>query len=69
MTNEQADAIFKELTKNEVAFLEDEGDGVKNEHGAYCYQSMDGSHLIALDYYLMHYKKWLIEKGIVKELP
>lgn len=59
---------FGLLLKNEWSFLDGEGQGQKNLAGAYCYQSQDGNHLIALDFFLMHYKKWLIENKIVKEI-
>jgi hypothetical protein len=67
MTSEERNAAFKEATKHEVAFLEGEGQGHKNANGAYCYQSNDGNDLIALDFYLMHYKQWLIENKILRE--
>ncbi len=71
MTPEEKHTIhetFGELLKNEIAFLKGEGQGQRNPAGAYCYMSQDGNHLIALDFYLMHYKKWLIENKIVKEI-
>lgn len=64
---EQMNTMFKNLLENETAFLEGEGGGVKNAAGSYCYVSQDNNHYIALDFYLMHYKKWLIENRIVKE--
>lgn len=70
MTDEEKakiDSTFKLLLENETAFLEGEGQGQKNAAGAYCYVSQDNNHYIALDFYLMHYKKWLIENRIVKE--
>jgi len=60
--------VLKEWAKHEVRFLEEEGDGVKNEHGVYSYQSKDGSHFIALEYFLRHYRKWLVDNNIVKEI-
>ena len=60
------DMHFKELTKHEVAFLEGEGMGEKNEHGAYIYKSQN--HSIRLDLYLHGYKQYLIDNNIVKEI-
>jgi len=62
---EQLDGFFKDFTKYEVQFLNEEG-GEKNEHGAYCYQSQNGNHLISLDMFLASYKQWLIDNNIVK---
>lgn len=62
------ESFFGELLKNETAFLEGEGDGVKNAAGSYCYVSHDNRHYIALDFFLMRYKTWLIENNIVKEI-
>lgn len=62
------EATFEALLKNETAFLEGDGDGVKNEAGSYCYVSQDNNHYIALDFFLMYYKQWLIENKIVKEI-
>lgn len=64
---QKLDAQFAELTKNEIAFLK-EMHIPTNEHGAYSFTSSDGSTLIALDLFLTHYKSWLIENDIVKEL-
>lgn len=64
----EARAIFKELTKHEVSFLEQEHNGEKNEHGAYCYVSQNGNHHIALDMFLRSYRDWLVENNIVKEI-
>jgi hypothetical protein len=61
----QLDAHFKELTKYEVQFLNEEG-GEINEHGAYFYQSQNGNHLIALDMFLASYKQWLIDNNIIQ---
>lgn len=60
---------LKELTKNEVAFLEsEEGEGEMNEFGVYSYTSANGNHIISLEYFLCSYKNWLIENGILKEI-
>jgi hypothetical protein len=64
-SQEQLDSHFKELTKYEVQFL-NENDGQKNEHGAYCYQSQNGNHLIALEMFLASYKQWLLNNNIVQ---
>lgn len=62
------DMHFKELTKHEVAFLEGEGEGEKNEHGTYIYISHNKNHSIRLDLFLQHYKQYLIDHNIVKEI-
>ena len=56
-----------ELIKNEVEFCE-EMEFEKNEHNAYIYKSSNGHETMNLPCILNHYKDWLIEKGIVKEL-
>lgn len=65
---QKIDNMFSELTKYEVQFLNEDGNGEKNEYGAYCYQSQNGNHLIALDMFLRSYRDWLVENNIVKEL-
>ena len=65
---DKLDATFKVLLMNETRFLESDGQGKKNAAGSYCYVSQDNNHYIALDFYLMYYKKWLIENKIVKEI-
>jgi microcystin degradation protein MlrC len=68
MSNEiqKFEALRKEIVQQEVEYLQQDG-AILNEHGAYCYQSADGNHLINLDAYLNSYKEWLIEKGYVTE--
>jgi len=66
MTPEQQ---LKEMTKNEEAFLmSEDGNGECNEHGVYLYASHNGNHTISLSYYLLSYKNWLIDNGIIKEI-
>ncbi len=67
-TDHQLSAHFKEWTKNEIKFLDGEANGERNEHGAFCYQSQSGNHLIALDLFLASYRMWLIDNKIVKEI-
>lgn len=67
-SNQTMEDTFRELLKNATAFLESEGQGQLNASGAYCYVSQDNNHYIALDFFLMHYEKWLIENKIVKEI-
>lgn len=54
------------LVKQEVEFLK-EKDAIDNVQSGYFYQSKCGNHLLKLDYYLLSYKEWLIEKGYVIE--
>lgn len=63
---QKIDALFAELTKNEVSFLREMGIP-KNEHGVYAFTNHDGSFVLSLDMFLCHYKSWLIENEIVKQ--
>lgn len=63
----ELDAHFKELTKHEEVFCE-KIKYQKNEYGAYIFASSDGNNSINLLLTLQHYKQWLIENNIVKEL-
>ena len=64
---QKIDAQFAELTKNEVAFLK-EMHIPTNEHVAYVFVSSDETTTIALDMFMAHYRQWLIENDIVKEI-
>lgn len=66
-TKEELDKFFEELIKNEVEFCEELG-FEKNEHGVYIYQSSNGNSSMNVPMVLQHYKEWLIEKGLVREL-
>ncbi len=66
-TREELDAHFKELTKHEEKFCEEMGYNI-NQYGAYIYASTDGDSSINLPLTLQHYKEWLIENNIVKEI-
>lgn len=61
-----SDNKLDELTKHERQFLS-ENDGEMNEHGVFLYKSDNENHLLSLDFFLLSYKTWLIENGIVKE--
>lgn len=63
----ELDAHFKELTKHEVRFCEEMGYH-KNQYGAYIYATDDGISSINLPFTFQHYKQWLIENNIVKEV-
>jgi len=56
-----------ELLKNEIKFCE-EFECIKNEHGAYIYNSKNRNHSFNLPAFLSDYKDWLIENNIVKEI-
>jgi hypothetical protein len=58
---------FKELTKDEVRFLQEQVNAKTNEHGVYIYKSVDGSSSINLALVLSHYKEWLLDEGIHHE--
>ena len=58
---------LKEMVKSEKEFLESVN-ASKNEQGVYLYLSKDNNNRILLDYFLLEYKEWLIEKKIVKEI-
>lgn len=66
-TKNELDAHFKELTKHEVAFCE-EMKYQKNDYGAYIFATSDGNNSINLPLTLQHFKQWLIENNIVKEV-
>jgi len=66
-TTQELDALFKELTKHEVKFLE-ENDAEKNESGVFLYISSNGFSRISLDLFLRSYREWLVDHKIVKEL-
>mgnify|MGYP000902156127 CR=1 FL=1 len=64
---EKMNKAFEELIKNEVAFCE-ELDFEMNEHGVYIYESSNGNSSLNLPMVLQHYKEWLIENKLVKEV-
>jgi hypothetical protein len=61
------DSKFDELLKTERLFLE-EMEAVKNENGKYLYKSTNEDEILLLDFYLKHYKDWLVQNGMVKLL-
>ncbi len=61
------DKYLDELTKHEVKFLKEQG-AEKNEYGTYVYRSANDNHILRLDMFLSHYREWLIENKIVKEI-
>lgn len=69
LSKEEMDKIFEDLIKSEVEFCE-ELDLEMNEHGVYIYTNgyCDGKSSINVPMVLQHYKEWLIEKRIVKEV-
>ena len=64
---EKMDKFFEELIKNEVEFCEELG-LEKNEHGVYIYESSNGNSSMNVPMVLQHYKEWLIENRLVKEI-
>ena len=67
MTNEELDEKMKNLTLNEVAYLEEQ-ETCKNEHGVYVFISQNGHEQLSLDMVLMDYKNWLVENKKIKIL-
>lgn len=66
-TKEELDKFFEELIKNEVEFCRELG-LEKNEHGVYIYESSNGNSSMNVPMVLQHYKEWLIENELVREL-
>ena len=63
---EKLDALRKELVKEAVEFLQEDG-AILSPNGVYHYQSACGRHILSLDSYLASFKEFLIEKGYVTE--
>ena len=56
---------IKDCVKTENEFLV-ETECEKNENGAYVFTSANGHESLLLDFFLMDYKNWLEEKGLIK---
>lgn len=56
-----------ELVKTEREFLA-EMETEKNDNDVYLFISENGKEHLSLDLYLLDYKQWLIEKGIVIQI-
>lgn len=54
------------FVKTEREFL-NEMEAEKNNNDVYVFTSQNGKEHISLDYYLLEYKQWLIEKGILTQ--
>jgi hypothetical protein len=67
METEKLNKMLDDLTENEVKFCE-EMEFEKNEHGVYIYQSSNGRSSMNLPFILQHYKEWLIEMELVREV-
>jgi hypothetical protein len=66
---EKLQELMSKRTRIEKLFLNSEaGNGVKNRHNVFIYQSSCGKHLLKLDHFLADYKEWLIENKFVKEI-
>lgn len=52
-----------ELVKTEREFLK-EMETEKNNNDVYLFTSENGKEHLSLDFYLLEYKQWLIEKGL-----
>ena len=58
---------IQELVKNEIEFC-NEIDCEKNEHDQFIYESKNGKSTMNLPYVLQEYKRWLIDKRLVKDV-
>jgi len=58
---------LQELIKNEIEFC-NEIDCEKNEQDQFIYESKNGKSAMNLPYVLQEYKRWLIDKRLVKEI-